>query len=259
MVDSHCHLTDTAFDPDRDAVVSRARAAGVAGIVVVADTLDSSAAALALAERSPGVVATAGVHPHHASGFTAAVGAELARYLRRSEVVALGETGLDYHYERSPRTAQRAAFEWHLQAAARSARPVVVHSRDADADTAAMLTAAPTGVTGVLHCFSAGREVLAAGLEKGFYVSFSGMITFASWSARWAVEAVPDDRLLVETDAPYLAPVPHRGRRNEPSYLPAIVARLAELRSTTPERIAELTARNAGRLFGLASPTSTRP
>ncbi len=260
LVDSHCHLADAAFDPDRGVVLSRSRAAGVEAVVVVGDSVAASRACLALAEAhgsvsesAPLLVATAGVHPHHASSFDAAAARDIEALLADPRVVAVGETGLDYHYDRSPREKQREVFAWHLDAAAQCGKPVVVHSREADGDTARLIADAPAGLTGVLHCFSAGLEVLEAALARGFSVSWSGMITFKSWAYAGALAAVPDDRLLVETDAPYLAPVPHRGKRNEPAFVAATAARLAELRGTTPDRIAELTAANARRLFGLGS------
>jgi len=260
LIDSHCHLADDAFASDRSDVLARARAAGVAAVVCVADTVEASARCLELAgahpaatEAAPRLVATAGLHPHHASAFDAAAAAALERLLADPRVVAVGETGLDYHYDRSPREAQRTAFAWHLAQAAARGKPVIVHSREADEDTARLLAEAPAGLTGVLHCFSAGRAVLEAALARGLAVSFSGMITFRSWDQAWAVAAVPDERLLVETDAPYLAPAPHRGARNEPAFVAATAARLAALRDAAPERLAELTAANARRLFGLGS------
>ena len=260
LIDSHSHLADPAFDPDRAAVLARARAAGVEVVVCVADTVPASERCLDLAashpaatEAAPRLAATAGLHPHHASAFGDAAAAALARLLDDPRVVAVGETGLDYHYDRSPRERQREAFAWQLAEAARRGKPVVVHSRDADDDTARLLLDAPAGLTGVLHCFSAGRPVLEAALARGLCVSWSGMITFRRWDLAWALAEVPDERLLVETDAPYLAPVPHRGQRNEPAYVAATAARLAELRGMAPERLAELTASNARRLFRLGS------
>lgn len=251
LIDSHCHLADAAFDPDREAVLARAREAGVSAVVVVAEGLASSDAVRRLCVERSGLLATAGVHPHRATEFDAAAAARLEALLAGPGVVAVGETGLDYHYDNSPRERQREAFSWHLAAAARTGKPAVVHAREADEDAARLIAEAPRGLTGVLHCFSAGPSLLAAGLKRGFCVSFTGMVTFRGWDARWAVEAVPDDRLLVESDAPFLAPVPHRGRRNEPAWIAATVGRLAELRGTTPERIAELTTANARRLFRL--------
>jgi len=256
LVDSHCHLADPAFDADREVVLSRALAAGVAAIVVVADGVGAAERCLALAAR-PGLFATAGVHPHHASRFDGRAAERLDELLAHPRVVAVGETGLDYHYDHSPREAQREAFAWHLARAAATGKPAVVHSREADADTARLLADAPAGLTGVLHCFSAGPEVLEAALARGLAVSFSGMLTFKSWDGRWALERVSEDRLLVETDAPYLAPAPHRGRRNEPAFVAATAARLAELLGTDPARAAALTAANARRLFHLSDETLT--
>jgi TatD DNase family protein len=251
LIDSHCHLADAAFDADRDAVVARAREAGVGAAIVVADGLDSADRSRALCAGRPDLWATAGIHPHRATEFDAAAADRLDALLAAEDVVAAGETGLDYHYDHSPRERQREAFAWHLAASARTGKPVVVHAREADEDVARLIMDAPDGVTGVLHCFSAGREVLEAGLARGFCVSFSGMVTFKAWDQRWAVEAVPDDRLLVETDAPYLAPVPHRGKRNEPAFLVEAATRLAELRGVNPDRLTELTAANTRRLFSL--------
>ncbi len=260
LIDSHCHLADPAFDSDRAAVLARARSAGVEAIVCVADTVAASGRCLELAashgaarDAGPQLAATAGLHPHHASDFGDATAGALARLLADPLVVAVGETGLDYHYDRSPRPLQREAFAWQLAEAARCGKPVIVHSREADEDTARLLVDAPAGLTGVLHCFSAGRPVLEAALARGLCVSWSGMITFRTWDSAWAVEAVPDQQLLVETDAPYLAPVPHRGKRNEPAFVAATAARLAELRGAAPQWLAELTAANARRLFRLGS------
>ena len=237
--------------------MERASAAGVGFIVVVADTADSSERVLALSRTASSLAATAGIHPHQASGFDADSAARLERLFSDPDVVAVGETGLEYHYDHSPRERQRESFAWHLGQAVERGKPVIIHSRDADDDTAQLVMDAPQGLTGVLHCFSSGPAVLEAALARGLHVSWSGMVTFNSWNASWAVERVPDDRLLIETDAPYLAPVPHRGKRNEPGFLPATAGRLAELRGTTSERIADLTTANAARLFGLNASSRT--
>ena len=251
MIDSHCHLADDAFGADRDEVIARARQAGVQGMVVVAEGLASSESARAVCAGRSGLWPTAGLHPHRAAEFDAAAARRLDELQRQDDVVAVGETGLDYHYDNSPRERQRESFAWHLAQSAATAKPCIVHAREADQDTGRLIGDAPDGVTGVLHCFSSGPELLDVALRRGFAVSFSGMITFRKWDQHWAVEAVPDDRLLIETDAPFLAPVPDRGRRNEPAFLPRTAAKLAELRGTTVERITELTAANAVRLFKL--------
>jgi TatD DNase family protein len=250
LVDAHCHLADAAFDPDRAAVLARAAAAGVTHIVVVADSAASTAQAVELA-RSQTLSATAGVHPHHASTWSPDIAATIERALDGPEVVAVGETGLDYHYEFSPRTEQRRAFEAQLALAARRGRPVVVHSRDADADMTAMLTTFGRDVPAVvLHSFSSGPDVFAAGMAIGAYFSFSGMVTFKRWDRTDCVVECPADRLLVETDAPYLAPAPHRGKRNEPAFVARVAARVAELRGEALPQLAAQSSANAARCFG---------
>jgi TatD DNase family protein len=249
LVDTHCHLGDAAFDEDRDAVLARARAEGVSHVVIVADSVDATTKARSLA-RAHGHSATAGVHPHVASSWNPAAREAVSQALDDPAVVAVGETGLDYHYDLSPRDSQRQAFEAQLGLAAAHGKPAVIHARDADADMAAMLRAHAGGPAMVLHSFSAGPAVLDAGLAVGAYFSFSGMITFKSWQQSGVVGECPADRLLVETDAPYLAPVPHRGRRNEPALVHLVAERLAQLRGTSLDEIARLTTANAARCFG---------
>jgi TatD DNase family protein len=248
LVDAHCHLGDRAFDADRDDVLARARAAGVGHVIVVGTTLDDSAQAAALARSHAGLSATAGVHPHAATSWSATTASALADLLASPEVVAVGETGLDYHYNHSPPAAQRHAFAAQLELAARLGKAVVVHARSADDDLAAMLVGARAPV--VLHSFSAGAAVFEAGLAIGAYFSFSGMITFKNWHGNDRLTACPADRLLVETDAPYLAPVPHRGQRNEPAFVREVAARLAQARGASLDAITELTRGNAQRAFG---------
>jgi len=248
LVDAHCHLGDAAFDPDRDAVLARAREAGVCHVVVIGATLPESERAAALARARPGLSATAGVHPHEARHWSAAAAARLRDLLALPEVVALGETGLDYHYDHSPRDTQRHAFEAQLALASELRKPVVVHAREADDDVAAMLRGAATPV--VLHSFSSGPSVFEAGLAIAAYFSFSGMITFKNWTMTDRLTACPPDRLLVETDGPYLAPVPFRGKRNEPSYVRAVAEAVARARGESLESIGQRTTDNARRLFG---------
>ncbi len=235
-------------------MIARARAVGVDGVVVVAEGLASSEAARALCAGRDGFWPTAGIHPHRAQEFSDAAADRLRTMIADPATVAVGETGLDYHYDHSPRDRQRAAFAWHLAMSAESGKPVIVHAREADRDAATLIAEAPVGTTGVLHCFAGGPGLLEAGLARGFCVSFSGMITFKNWQERWAVERLRDDQLLIETDAPFLAPVPYRGKRNEPSYLPSTAAKLAELRGTTLEHIIAITRSNAERLFHVKSP-----
>lgn len=248
LVDTHCHLGDPAFDLDRPEVVARARVAGVCHLIVIADSEAGSDRARGLADEF-GLSATAGVHPHEAAGWSADVAARIEQALADSRVVAVGETGLDFHYDHSPREQQRRAFADQLALGEAHGVPVVVHSRSADQDTAAMLR--DTEAMFVLHSFSAGRAVLDVALAAGAYVSFSGMVTFRSWKAVEAVRAVPADRLLIETDAPYLAPVPHRGTRNEPALVRHVALRIAELRGQDVQEIARQTTANAVRCFGL--------
>ena len=248
LVDAHCHLGDAAFDPDRDAVLARARQAGVGHVVVIGATLAESERAVALARARPGLSATAGVHPHEARHWSAAAATRLRELLALPEVVALGETGLDYHYDHSPREAQRRAFEAQLTLGAELGKPVVVHAREADDVVAAML--AGTSATVVLHSFSSGQGVFEAGMAIAAYFSFSGMITFKNWSMTDRLTACPPDRLLVETDGPYLAPVPHRGKRNEPAFVRFVAEVLARARGESVESIGQRTTDNACRLFG---------
>ena len=256
IVDTHCHLGDAAFDDDRAAVVARARAADVGHVVIVAESAPATVRARALA-AGLGWSATAGVHPHEARQWNADARAVVEDALDDPVVVAVGETGLDYHYDFSPRADQRRAFADHLALGARFGRAVVVHAREADDDLAAMLRdTAGHGPTVVLHSFSAGSAVRDAGLAVGAYFSFSGMITFRNWTCDDVLTACPDDRLLVETDAPYLAPVPHRGRRNEPAYVRQVVDRLAAVRGVPADDIIRISTANAARCFGprVASP-----
>jgi TatD DNase family protein len=250
--DSHCHLTDTAFRDDREAVLHRAREAGVTRLVAIASHVADARDALALARSTPGLWCTAGVHPHEA-GSAAPEAMEAVRDLAgETEVVALGETGLDYHYDLSPRAVQRRLFDAHLALGAELDLPVVVHAREADPDVAAALRNAPPGTLGVLHCFTGGAEAFAVAMERGWYVSFSGIASFKSFAVADLLRQVPGDRLLVETDAPYLAPVPFRGKRNEPSFVRHVVAAVAAHLQDAVEQVARRTTANALRFYGLS-------
>jgi TatD DNase family protein len=255
FLDSHAHLADPAFDVDREDVIARARAAGARAIVCIGESLAAADRAEAIAREHPGFIWwTAGVHPHDAAEFDAGRDIPaIATHLDRG-ATAVGECGLDYHYEFSPRLKQRAAFAEQLALARSRGRAVVVHTRDAEADTAAMVAeAGREGIIGVLHCFTGSTSLARAGLDAGWMISFSGIITFRKWTDDDLLRLVPDDRLLVESDAPYLAPVPHRGKRNEPAWVARTVERLASARSADPRELAEQCADNAQRLFGLAS------
>ncbi len=251
LIDSHCHLTDERFRDDVDAVLTRAAKAGVGIMLTVGSDLADSREAAALADRHPAIFASAGIHPHVAAEAGEGM-AEIETLAARPRVVALGETGLDYHYDHSPRAVQRALFEAHLDLATRLELPVIVHTREADDDAAAVLRAAPPGVTGVLHCFTGGDALLDAALEAGWYVSFAGVITFRNWTGADQLRRVPADRMLIETDSPYLAPVPHRGKRNEPAFVAEVCRAAAAVLGEDAGALATRTAANARRLFGFA-------
>ena len=250
LFDSHCHLTDERFAGDVDAVASRARDAGVRAFVTIASDDRDAADALGVARRL-GVWSTAGIHPHAAD--RAAEGlARVRELLEEPEVVAVGETGLDYHYDNAPRDAQRSSFEAHLALAAETGKPVVVHSRDSDDDVIAMIRAAGPDVRGVLHCFAGTPALFEAGVDLGWFVSFSGLLTFPSYATKELAARVPADRLLIETDAPYLAPVPHRGRRNEPAHVVEVARAVAALTGESVEEVAARTTANARSFYGIA-------
>lgn len=253
FIDSHAHLADVAFDPDRDDVIDRAKAAGASGIVCIGESPAAAVRARAVAEAHPGVVFfTAGLHPHDAASADRDRDLPLLEGELRAGARAVGECGLDYHYDNSPRETQRAVFEWQLDLARRFGRPLVVHTRDAEEDTRAFLDdAGRLGVIGVLHCFTGSAALARAALDVGWYVSFSGIITFRNWKDEEVLRLVPDDRVLTESDSPYLAPVPNRGKRNEPAWVAHTVARLAAARDTTTERLGTLVTENARRLFAL--------
>jgi TatD DNase family protein len=253
LVDTHCHLADPAYDPDRAEVLDRAWVSGVAHIVVIGESPAASDRALALAAAEERLSTTAGIHPHDARTWSVEAAAWLRERLRNPRVVAAGEMGLDYHYDHSPRAEQRAAFEAQLALAGEVGKPAVVHAREADDDVADVLRDQP-GVTAILHSFSSGPGLLRAGLVLRHYVSFSGMVTFRNWGLDQAILDTPLDRLLLETDGPYLAPVPHRGKRNEPAFVRQVAERIASLRGLEPDELIARTAENAARVFGLHLP-----
>ncbi|HEY0174031.1 MAG TPA: TatD family hydrolase [Pyrinomonadaceae bacterium] len=259
FVDSHAHIDGEEFDADRDEVVARARGAGVRAILNVG-TGDPHGGnferAVAVAEAYEGVYAAAGVHPHDARLYDEAAERRLLEVLRGSaRVVALGEIGLDYHYDNSPRETQREVFAHQLQLARAEGLPVIIHSREADEETAEILRREldGSGTSGVLHCFGGGPALAEAALGLGFYISFAGNVTFKKAEPlREVALTVPPERLLVETDCPYLAPVPHRGRRNEPAFAVETARFLAELRGVGHEELGRVTSENFSRLFGVA-------
>jgi len=256
LVDSHCHLDFPDFAAERDDVVARARDAGVGTMLSISTKLSTFDGVRAVAESYPDVYCTVGVHPHEADREEGAKdSALLVALARHPKVVGLGETGLDYYYAHSSRENQRAAFAAHLEAARETGLPVIVHSRDAESDTMEILreAAGKGGVTGLLHCFTGTRALADFALSIGFYVSFSGIITFKNAEdLRETAKSVPMDRLLVETDAPYLAPIPNRGKRNEPAFVVYTAALLARLKGVTPDALAAATTANFFRLFAKA-------
>jgi len=254
FIDSHAHLADDAFAGDRDAVIARARNAGATAIVCIGESLATAAIAAQCAADNPGFVfATAGVHPHDAAAFDVARDLPRLREMLGGSAVAVGECGLDYHYDNSPREAQRATFAAQIELAAETHKPVIVHTRDAEDDTRAMIRHAQSaGVIGVLHCYTGSHALAEVALKAGWYVSFSGIITFKKWLDDDLLRLVPGDRLLVESDSPYLAPVPFRGKRNEPAWVAHTVTRLAAARREDPRQLGATTAANTQRLFGLA-------
>lgn len=251
LIDSHAHLTDERLADDVAGVLARAGAAGVVGVITIGTTLPDSESAVALAAEHDMLRAAVGIHPHSADEATPAALGRLEELARDPAVVAIGETGLDYHYDNAPRDAQREAFAAHLDLGRRLDLPVVVHARDADDDVIALLREAGRGTRGVLHCFAGARPLLDAALELGWHVSFAGMITFPRYADADLLRAVPLDRLMVETDSPYLTPVPHRGRRNEPAHVVHVARRAAELRGEEVDSLAVATFRNTTAFYGI--------
>lgn len=256
FADSHTHLADPAFADDTDAVIDRARLAGARALICIGESLETSTRAEALALRHPGLVAfTCGVHPHDAASWRTDRDREGIVAAVSRGAVAVGECGLDYHYDNAPRETQRAVFAEQLALAATLGKPVIVHTRQAESDTLDLLReAAAAGVRGVLHSFTGTTSLAEDALAAGWYVSFSGIVTFRSWTDEALLRLIPADRMLVESDAPYLAPVPHRGKRNESSFVPRVIDKLAAIRSVSPADLAADTLRNTRTLFALASP-----
>jgi TatD DNase family protein len=251
LVDSHCHLDDKQFDPDRAEVIERAREAGVERMMTIGtgNGPPDLEAALRLARKHSFIYATVGVHPHDAAKATPETFAAMEALAAETKVLALGEIGLDYHYDFSPRDVQHNVLVEQLKLAARAGKPIVIHTREAWDDTLLLLREHWSGV-GIIHCFSGGPAEARQALDLGFYLSFGGVLTFPKADAlREAARLAPEDRLLIETDAPYLAPVPKRGKRNEPAFMVETARRLAEVRGVAPEHIAEVTTANFERLL----------
>jgi TatD DNase family protein len=250
--DSHAHLSDSAFEGDRDQVIQRARESGAQGIVCIGSILDAGDLSEQISNSSSGFINwTTGVHPHEASSFDASRDIELIRAAVARGAAAIGECGLDYHYDNSPREVQRTVFEAQIGLAAETGKPLVVHTRDADDDTRAMIEAAGPKVKGVLHCYTGSAQLAEVALALGWYVSFSGIVTFKAWKNDDLIRIVPGDRILAESDSPYLAPVPDRGKRNEPAWVQSTVTHLALVRSEPIIEFGRSTIRNARHFFGI--------
>jgi TatD DNase family protein len=262
LIDSHCHLDFPDFATELDAVVARAGVAGIARLVTISTRVARHASVLAIAERFPDVFCSVGTHPHYAHEELAVTADDLVARTRRPKVVALGEAGLDYHYDNSPRTAQERGFRTHIAAARISGLPLVIHSREADADTARILEEemGQGAFPAVLHCFTGGAELARRAIALGLYVSFTGILTFKNSAAlRDIAAALPAERILVETDAPYLAPAPYRGKRCEPAYVVETARVLAETRGVAVDEIARQTSENFFRLFSKVPRPVTAP
>jgi len=257
LVDTHCHLADPKLRPDADAIIERGRAAGVRAFVSVGaiGSIETDAATVAIAEQHPDVYAVVGVHPHDAAAADSRRFDQLRELALSPRVLAIGETGLDFHYLHSPREAQEASLRRHLELAAELDRPIVIHCRAAEARLVEIVR--EVGMpprAGVIHCFTGDALAAREFLALGFFISFSGILTFKNAAAlREAAQVVPDDRVLVETDAPYLAPEPYRGRVNEPAYVARTLAALARLKGAAPETLGARVLENAARLFGFAA------
>lgn len=250
LIDTHAHVHLDQFDGDREQALERAAAHGVARIIEIGYDLESSRAALALAERYPQIVAVVGIQPNHAAGLPDNWLDQVAELARHPRAVAIGEIGLDYHWDRAPAPLQEQVFRVQLGLARELGKPVVIHSRDAQEDTLRILRSAARGQPGVMHSFSGNWPYAEACLEVGFYLSFSGPVTFPKAAELHEVaRRAPLDRILTETDSPYLAPHPFRGRRNEPAYVRLVAERLAVLRDCSLEQLADAVWANAARLF----------
>jgi len=255
LVDSHCHLDDEKFDADRDATIERARTAGVERMMAIGtgNGPPDLEAALRFARRHDFIYATVGVHPHDAAKTTPETLVRLAELATDRKVLAIGEIGLDYHYDFSPRDVQRRVFRQQLELAASARKPIVIHTREAWDDTLALAREQGLPFGGIMHCFTGGPKEAGEALELGFHLSFGGILTFPKADdVREAAARTPEYRLLIETDSPYLAPIPHRGKRNEPAFLVETARRLAEVRATSLENIAAVTTQNFNRLFKLS-------
>jgi TatD DNase family protein len=257
LIDSHCHLDFPDFAEDRDAVIARAKARGIGRMITISTRVQKFPEIAAIAERDPNIFCTVGTHPHQADEEPEASVTELVSLARHPKCVGIGEAGLDYHYDRAPRDVAARVFRTHIAASRLSGLPLVIHARDADEDLAAILKdeMGKGAFNAVLHCFTAGRILAETGLGLGLFVSFSGVVTFkSSGELRDIARDVPLDRMLVETDAPFLAPVPNRGKRNEPAFVADTARVLAELKGVSEVDFARVTTDNVQRLFSKMPP-----
>jgi TatD DNase family protein len=256
LVDSHCHLDFPDFAAERDSVVVRARAAGVETMLTISTRLDQFDGVRAIAEAYDGIWCSVGAHPHEAADHGGVAVEQLLALASHPKVVGIGETGLDFHYDLSPRDIQEQVFRAHIAASHASGLPLIIHAREADHEIARILDE-ERPPPGVMHCFSSGRALAETALDLGFFISISGIVTFRNAEElRMIVRDLPLDRLLVETDAPYLAPVPYRGKRNEPAFVAATAAAVAKLKGIEAEQLASATRDNFFRLFTKASPAA---
>ncbi len=257
LLDSHTHIDMREFDADRDRVLQRAREAGVAAVIDIGIDIASSEAAIALAEKHGDVFATVGIHPHDASKVTDAAIGRLEVLARHPKVVAIGETGLDFYRNRSSKESQVEAFKCHLELASKSGLPVVIHSRNANDEVFKILSEWVAGrksedrPVGVLHCFSGDAKLGKKYNDMGFLIAFDGPVTYPKSSAAAVAKEIALDKMLIETDCPFLTPQAHRGKRNEPSYVSYVASKIAEVKGVTVETVAEMTSANAIRLFRL--------
>ncbi|MEM6667073.1 MAG: TatD family hydrolase [Pseudomonadota bacterium] len=260
LVDSHCHLDYPGLGEDVSGVIARARVTGVCHMVTISTRVAKFEQIRAIAENNDCVSCTVGTHPHNAHEELHITADDLVRLAEHPKVVGIGEAGLDYHYDNSPREAQEQGLRTHIEAARRTGLPLVIHARSADEDMATILTAemGKGAFPAVLHCYSSGRRLAEIGLELGLYISFSGILTFKNAAElREIAEMAPKERILVETDAPFLAPVPHRGKTNEPAFVSHTAAVLAEVRGMTLPELADQTTRNFSALFSKARISET--
>lgn len=252
FIDTHCHLFWESFQDDLADVISRAADAGVDRIVIPATSFQTLEAAITIAEVHENVFVGAGIHPHDASGLPSDFISQLDSFTRRAKVIAIGEIGLDYYYDFSPKDVQKAVLSSQIELAKRCRLPVIIHNRESDEDVLALISEHQDGsLKGQFHCFTGDVQFARRVLDVGFHISFTGNVTYKKSTLDDVLRFVPDDRLLIETDSPFMTPTPYRGKRNEPSYLPLIADRFASVRNTTRENIAALTTRNALDLFQL--------